>query len=37
MEDNSKPAISLTLPKSIEAYKSPYLSPFLQYVTRGVK
>ncbi len=27
-EDSSKPAISLTLPKTIEPYKSPYLFPF---------
>lgn len=28
VEDSSKPAISLTLPKRIEAYQSEYLFPF---------
>ncbi|HEV7381474.1 MAG TPA: HipA N-terminal domain-containing protein [Dyadobacter sp.] len=28
VEDSSKPAVSLTLPKRIEVYKAPYLFPF---------
>ena len=28
VEDSSKPPISLTLPKTVEAYQSPYLFPF---------
>ncbi len=28
VEDNSKPPVSLTLPKTMEAYQSPYLFPF---------